>query len=692
MSKTTKFLVYLFIIVYFVSIVGSQETWDYNKDESYKNPDFLRYSDAAKWEAKRVDWSNPVVFENPGIYKRNDIYSNPQVYTNPAFYKNLPEDKYGMLDYKQVQYDKIEDHSKIAASKYLGDLGCRSCFLRKEVRECVASSGPLPVCKTTSKLPPDTLKFSKDGIRHKGGDYVSIPGTYADAYVLFKVTPEGIIISPSKKHVLSIPETDTVTLQAFKNKVAYKGKEIELDYGRFFFRNGEMHVQKGRLGDVYGAEMFSFATDIKLFFDGEEHSECKCTYVSLDKDKKTIVSGVAEFNSQSIKFGADNQFVKIQGPLEIRQQFGTITFQNRGDKGLIPEINMKFDPRLQYGLKYHTPNVIRNGDAEIQVFGRGDITDVKVVTLGDDEKPIERKSNPLVLAIEDNNGKSILGTEEKPQKIIFGENNEFAALDYQTIASLEPTKLYFRSADDVKTELDRAKVAGNRIKELQDAAKAKWGNPGMRIFGYLDDFREAQIVRALRNGCGKAGMSLDFCTATAFQEGLNLHIDQRYYDNPKSEVSGFGHLGMDYFAVEADTLKKGGYLRKDFEEYTPEPPFKNSESNQIVYTANFKDVDVALEAFGARLKYTRDLVLRDAAKFGYKLDNDQVDYWTYVYYNCGPACKTQKLQNGPQIPPQPGKISAGDPVGNSKRVLATRDLIRKAGVFDRTLSQQMAKK
>lgn len=686
MNKINKFLVYVLIIIYVASIVYSEESsesanYDYNSEKSYKNPDFLRNSDPAKWDAKKVDWSNSVVYENPGIYQRKDIYSNPQVYNNPEFYKNLPDDKYSSLDYKQVQFDKIDDHSKVDGQKYVRDLGCNKCGFFKDDFICKVNCEKKPLQK-------DTVTYSKDGITHKGGDHVSIPGTYADSSVRFTVTADGIQILSLKKQI-KIPETDTVTLKAIENKVTYSGKEVELSSGNFFFKNGEMFIKKDNSARVYGLELSSTKTDIKLFFDGNEHGDCQCTYVSMDKDRKIVVAGATENADQKIKFRADNILIKLQGPLEIRQNFGTITVRNRENEGLVPEIDMKFDPRVQKSSFIET-NSIRNGNAEILVYSKDNIENVQWTVIDINNKRIEYKSNPLVISIEDNKGQSVLGSKEEPKKMIFGENNEISTLNYQSIASLEPINLYFRSADDVKTELDKAKAADQRIKELQDAAKAKWGNPGMRIFGYLDDFREAPIIRALVNGCNAAGVSLNFCTSVAFNEGLNIYIDKNFYENQNAPVSGFVYLGLDNFGSEAAGLKKGGYLRQDFEEFKVTDAV--NEKGQRVKSSDFPNIDAALEALGARLKYTQDLVLRDAAKYGYKLNSDQLDYWTYVYWNCGPACRTQKLQNGQDIPTNPGKIGQGDPVGNSKRVLATRDLISKSGMFDRTLSQKIASK
>ncbi len=156
--KINRFLIIILLLAHLQLSVRAQQNWDYSSDQSYKNPDFLRDSDPTKWNYKNVDWSNSVVFENPRIYDIDNLYSNPEVYNNPTFYKNLPEYKYKNLDYKIVNFQMIEDHSKIIGDKYLSDLGCKFCRLNFQ----------------GLGIEKDTLKFNSEGIKHKKGDYVTI--------------------------------------------------------------------------------------------------------------------------------------------------------------------------------------------------------------------------------------------------------------------------------------------------------------------------------------------------------------------------------------------------------------------------------------------------------------------------------------------------------------------------------------
>ncbi|MBI2653671.1 hypothetical protein HYX02_02555 [Candidatus Woesearchaeota archaeon] len=682
MKQIIKILIYILIILNIINISNSQTRCNPNLDATYKDLECLRISDATKWNPTKIDWSNPAVFENPSVYNRKDIYSNPKVYNNPAFYKKLPDYAYKLLNYKLVQYDKI-NHDKIDGAKYLASLGCRGCEFEKEGWDCSKGGNK---CVSVNILPSGTLQYSKDGIRHKNGDYISV-SNYANIIVV--ATDQVIIMKAHRNARLKIPQTDSFTLIANYNRINYEGKDVLISSG-LVFKNGVMFVSK-EYDTVYFGVMISTEVDkVRLFFDGKEHNECQCSYVSLDTGRKIIISNVKEgtpqpkeFSILRLMFGAVNQFIKIQGPLEIRQNFGTIIFQNRENQNLIPEIKMSFNPEL----KYQRPNSIKNGNAEVQVFDRNSITGVIV---HDSQLPKEFKSNPLVLIIEDKNGQSLLGSKQQPKKIIFGENNEMSTLDYKTISTLEPIRLYFRASNDVKAALEKAKEAHRRASALQEEARRKWGLTGVTFFPYLDDHREAPILRGLSTNCGRLNLPLDFCTAVAFNEGLHLWMDSIFYIDPKAEVSGFFALGLDTFGSEVETLKRGGYLRKDFSEFKVSEA--ENEQRQKVKTATFKNIDVALEAFAARLKWTRDNVLKDAASRGYKLNQDQLDYWTYIYWNCGHGCGTQRLRReGPQIPSGLGSGSL-DPVPHAKNVMATRDLVRKSGIFDRTLPVQTASK
>src|SRR3989344_8078210 len=100
--KNKIIIVILFILL--VSIANAQQDKDPYKDEN-----FLKASDATKWDLSKIPWGNPIVYANPSIYKRSDIYSVNSVYSYREFFANLPDEKYGLLNYKKVKdYNLIE--------------------------------------------------------------------------------------------------------------------------------------------------------------------------------------------------------------------------------------------------------------------------------------------------------------------------------------------------------------------------------------------------------------------------------------------------------------------------------------------------------------------------------------------------------------------------------------------------------
>ena len=193
-----------------ISIVNAQtQNCDYksggNPQECYSQSDFIKNSDATKWDLKYIDWSKPEVYENPTIYNREDIYKNSEVYNNQYFYKNLPNDKYKSVDYRLVNYDLI-NHDFIDGNKYLRDLGCNECVFATHFEWYVKS---------------DYVKFSSEGIRHKDGDYVSIPGSYP-RYTFFDVIEDKILVGFNNlKEQIIVPEHDSLTVSGFDNNLKY---------------------------------------------------------------------------------------------------------------------------------------------------------------------------------------------------------------------------------------------------------------------------------------------------------------------------------------------------------------------------------------------------------------------------------------------------------------------------------------
>src|SRR3989344_6259734 len=180
-----KLGIWIILAILLNGIVNAQEK------DPYKDENFLKASDATKWDLSKIPWGNPIVYANPSIYKRSDIYSIQSAYTYREFFQNLPDEKYGALNYKLIQnFDLIQDHSKIDANKYLEDLGCAVCSFNRG---------------------DQNVKFSNKEIMHPNGNSVSVPGTWPSG-TLFMAKDDSIeIIIPERNSFLSVPNTDEVT-------------------------------------------------------------------------------------------------------------------------------------------------------------------------------------------------------------------------------------------------------------------------------------------------------------------------------------------------------------------------------------------------------------------------------------------------------------------------------------------------
>lgn len=152
---------------------------------------------------------------------------------------------------------------------------------------------------------------------------------------------------------------------------------------------------------------------------------------------------------------------------------------------------------------------------------------------------------------------------------------------------------------------------------------------------------------ASRNNYGISISSSELYTL-AMEEGLILYLAG--YDDPNEEksyytggyyctnsytlpINGLFYLGLDYFPSEVSGLKNGNFLRQNFNEYK----IVSVDSDALPY-AIFNNLDYGLEAIAARFAWTKWRFLNDAKNLGIDtktLSEDQINFWTYYYYNLG---------------------------------------------------------
>ncbi len=137
-----------------------------------------------------------------------------------------------------------------------------------------------------------------------------------------------------------------------------------------------------------------------------------------------------------------------------------------------------------------------------------------------------------------------------------------------------------------------------------------------------------------------ADITADQLYAYASNEGLSLLIKGSGKTGAKlvaDPVSGFGYLGLDDFMTDYNAKRKplSGYLPAGFDKKIT-PSDHVNEKGRTVHSANFPNLDSALQGAKAMLKRRRDLFLEDAKANGYATPTtDEKVFWTYLYYNPG---------------------------------------------------------
>ena len=253
-----------------------------------------------------------------------------------------------------------------------------------------------------------------------------------------------------------------------------------------------------------------------------------------------------------------------------------------------------------------------------------------------------------------------------------------------------------------------------RQDQLAQQFGAQYGERNsLRVLGYLDEPTELRIINAIQQAAEKTGLDPNFVAGAFFVEGLHGWISNEYYNNPDAELSAMGSLGADRFGKEEAILRDKGYLRPDFQEGADfsKEELLTSERGEASPRVIFKDVERGVEGAAAMLAYRRDLLKRDLRDNGLNPDDltrDQLNYWTYVYYNAGSGPPEDPYGKGRAIIKERAKHGAGslvipsqkivnkiverkvsteisselieifNPLGNAQRVMATTKLIEEA--------------
>jgi hypothetical protein len=285
----------------------------------------------------------------------------------------------------------------------------------------------------------------------------------------------------------------------------------------------------------------------------------------------------------------------------------------------------------------------------------------------------------------------LLGNQAPPS----GANAELALFESMRKAQHDLV-LGSKPSDPAK----RTVWAAGRLTPDQVATKvkdltARYGVAPKRWLGYVDDVREVQVAKAFRDAALPAkGITPAFLYTIAIGEGAGFFLDfatQGDHVALEQPVSGFQYLGCDTFGSRVADLKRKGLVPADFQEgrdYTLATA--QNELGQSVTSADFTSFPKGLTALAALLADMRGRFLSDAKSVlgpqkAAKLTEEQINFFTYFYFNAGEGAGKRLLVSkglAPAAPwsgpPPPNNMNARF---NSLQRLATWRMVSDFGLF-----------
>ena len=164
------------------------------------------------------------------------------------------------------------------------------------------------------------------------------------------------------------------------------------------------------------------------------------------------------------------------------------------------------------------------------------------------------------------------------------------------------------------------------------------GQTQVRFGGKLKGKVGERVLKAVFQTASATHLDPMFLLAALFEEGLGNVVD-KIKKHPKAHINTYYDLGMDRFTKELPTLKNQGLLPKGFTQFsTKGQPQIGNERNENVQVAQISGLEQSVRAFGAMLANRERLVEKDLKALGVDrqtVSDEQLEFWTYVYYNAG---------------------------------------------------------
>lgn len=163
---------------------------------------------------------------------------------------------------------------------------------------------------------------------------------------------------------------------------------------------------------------------------------------------------------------------------------------------------------------------------------------------------------------------------------------------------------------------------------------------------------EETLVKDIVDKSGKlSGLRPSVFYSSAMEEGMrglfptaNNKGQIDYSGSDKYPISGFVNFGLDRFSEMYPGLVKKGYLPSDFDKKF-EKSREVNEKKEKVNSANFKDLESAMQAKAAVIRDTADELNDWTKKSKVDLTPKQHEFFTLVAYNAGSANAQKMIQS-----------------------------------------------
>ena len=138
-------------------------------------------------------------------------------------------------------------------------------------------------------------------------------------------------------------------------------------------------------------------------------------------------------------------------------------------------------------------------------------------------------------------------------------------------------------------------------------------------------------------------------------------------------------MGLDRFGKVEESLKKKGFLPRNYEGFVRSGTYFSNESHESYPAGTFKNPKAALVAHGALLLEDRAIFLKDVQSLGYDINmltEEEIGVGTYLYYCSGNPIQYVK-QYGPDLIGKIKNGKHGQPLFNAQWPQATSVLLDK---------------